>query len=146
MAKISGLKFVETLGRIFKMRNFTGRVGCKKCDRFYENKTSLNRHVKTAHDGLQFSCEFCEKVFTDASALKRHKGNIHGKDVFPCVLCEYVTSCERSLQNHNKQRHVMFECLVGCKRNFLEVGHRNSHMERDHVNCWKCKKNFWEKE
>ena len=55
-------------------------VPCKKCDRVFESKRFLLRHLDKDHETLQRSeCDICNKSFATVLQMKKHILNIHNK-------------------------------------------------------------------
>ena len=43
---------------------------CKKCDKSYNTKSSLQLHIKIAHLGLRYKCQKCKKVYKSRGNFK----------------------------------------------------------------------------
>ncbi|XP_011265520.2 zinc finger protein 420-like isoform X1 [Camponotus floridanus] len=75
--------------RIDTMSELELRYKCPKCDRFYSNKRSLNRHTST-HDDKEFKCDNCDKQFLCLDKLHKHF-NLHKMKEKPepvfCRIC-----------------------------------------------------------
>ena len=67
--------------------SITKTLACEKCQRMFDNKNSLKRHISLLHlDVKPYSCEICQKSYTFEHALKSHK-DLHKGQVFPCTQC-----------------------------------------------------------
>ena len=50
----------------------TPYVSRDKFDKSFTDQGSLQRHVKSEHQKIQYSCDKCDKSFTDQGNLQRH--------------------------------------------------------------------------
>ena len=72
------LQFMEDIRLPFK---------CLVCERSFSNKSDLNQHVATVHEGNKpFKCKVCEHSFSKKSSLKRHNALFCQKKLAEKVL------------------------------------------------------------
>lgn len=125
---------------------------CKKCGRGYTRKTSLHRHMKTAHsfernfacklcsyrgktkDDLTthakihskaYVCDFCSKKFSRSTHLKEHRELHINPEVFQCNVCYHNNRSKRSLIIHMRT-HIQFlcdHCQFTTKKKYLIEKH-----------------------
>ena len=55
--------------------NIKSHEKCVKCPKFYDNKKSLQSHIRHVHEQKQIKCEKCNKVLK--SSLERHMNKVH---------------------------------------------------------------------
>ncbi|KAF0755082.1 zinc finger protein 888-like [Aphis craccivora] len=53
---------------------------CKHCDRVFNRKDTLNRHIRTVHDKVKHLCEIWDAKFNTTHAKTRHINRIHSED------------------------------------------------------------------
>lgn len=112
---------------------------CAQCGSGYSRKTSLNRHMKTAHsderpfkcdeckyrgktkDDLTthkkshtkaFSCDKCNRKFSRSSLLKEHRILHDNPDAYSCKICKVKHTQKKSLKLHlalHAQMSVKFD-------------------------------------
>ena len=46
---------------------------CEKCEKSFADKSSLNKHAKSMHEGIKYNCEKFEKIFYNQRNFKRHQ-------------------------------------------------------------------------
>lgn len=56
-----------------------GGQWCSKCGATFSTRGNLNRHHRTAHDGIRVFCDVpgCGQSFSQLADLKRHKRRLH---------------------------------------------------------------------
>ena len=92
---------------------------CSKCERTFQDKTHLNRHIKASRSNL--ICEVCTQEFCTTFDLRKHMGG-HEQEKFECSFCNKSLSTNFNLKTHiaNRSDHKCEQCdLIFCnKRNF----------------------------
>ena len=74
----SQTKEVESEPKIIKFSKLNKLpFDCKKCDKSYSTKSSLQMHIKIAHLGLRYKCKKCKKVY-------KSQGNFKNGNCFSC--------------------------------------------------------------
>jgi len=53
------------------------KIQCKHCDKSFTQSGTLNRHVKTLHDGVRYRCTSCGYSSTSPQYLKQHSAKMH---------------------------------------------------------------------
>uniref|UniRef100_A0A2C9K899 C2H2-type domain-containing protein n=1 Tax=Biomphalaria glabrata TaxID=6526 RepID=A0A2C9K899_BIOGL len=92
------------------------KLGCQYCLEQFDNKISLNRHMKEIHHGLQatypFNCSECGKGFFSYSGRKHHMEShlVHSE----CFICRHKFKYSRNMKRHIEISHNMRECRQ-CK-------------------------------
>ena len=49
------------------------RYYCKECGKQMMNKSNLNTHVRSVHDGIKYPCGQCQYEATSKGSLAQHK-------------------------------------------------------------------------
>lgn len=62
-----------TTGEIEPVKNFK----CYHCEKSFSQSGTLNRHIKSVHEGIRYQCDFCDYAGTTTTCLKRHLANRH---------------------------------------------------------------------
>ena len=77
------------------------RLGCKKCEKRFENEEFLRNHIQLEH---QISCDKCDKQFNEVESLSSHMKTEH-QTVFNCDGCELKVQNEEDLRKHIIEKH-----------------------------------------
>ena len=78
---------------------------CKQCDYFSLTKRSLQRHIKTKHEGLRFNCHLCDFVSKAKRTLRSHTSFAHDGEVFRCEQCGRFSNSNKALKDHLRKTH-----------------------------------------
>ena len=75
---------------------------CSYCYSKYPRKSSLERHVKTKHEGRKFSCKYCNQQFNYQCAATKHEKKVHHglKEEHLCNLCDFKAFTKGQLKQH----------------------------------------------
>ena len=73
------------------MSNIQNVYKCHSCDKKYNAKQSLVRHIKTVHEGKKYLCNICNREFKRGYLLDQHKKTIHNN----------VTVCKAEFTYHH---------------------------------------------
>ena len=128
--------------------NVQSNYFCKYCGKKYEWKISLNRHIKTVHEGGKgiqhseylfdqktFDCDFCGKTLKNSYQLKRHIRYKHeNPKLYTCNLCESTFTQPNSLQRHIENIHekIKNQKCGYCEQTFYRLDHCKQHMLKYH--------------
>ena len=83
---------------------------CDMCDGSFKNSKTLNKHVKTVHEGIN-KCNICFKVFGFVTDLKRHFDSVHERtEMFQCDQCKKDFKYENV--NSLKKKHTTKWSLI----------------------------------
>lgn len=82
-------------------------VSCDRCDFHTTNKHSLQRHIRTIHEGEVFDCEVedCDFTTKRKDHLKNHRDSKHEGIKHPCGDCGSEFYSRHSLNKHKKKIH-----------------------------------------
>ncbi|KAL0858692.1 hypothetical protein ABMA27_011178 [Loxostege sticticalis] len=130
----------EGSGKIFK---------CDYCDKEFQRKKSIIKHLKLHTVERNFVCGVCDKSFLQKQKLKRHM-LIHTKECSnACRLCRRGFPDQKKLKRHYIHVHSgekpLFSCST-CEKQFSSQQYLNDH-ETKHTGprlytCDLCEKNF----
>lgn len=129
-----------------------GLFACNKCDKKYDVKTTLKRHIANKHPSKYTpSCNVCGEKFGYIADLKRHNMTKHSvvSNVFSCTVCGREFFTEQRLKKHMRQVHLddNLTCTV-CQKVFQNKQNLNQHLllhssEKDKkLVCQVCNKSF----
>ena len=98
-------KLTFDLEEDFKKHVHVTQLKCEVCEKYFQNKLYLAKHVKSLHTGKRFSCKECKKLFTTKASLKRHSESVHDEVRYSCGKCDISYSEKVRLNNHLKSAH-----------------------------------------
>ncbi|KAK7073558.1 hypothetical protein SK128_012135, partial [Halocaridina rubra] len=91
-----GSSFKTACDRLRHVRIHKKHFKCEKCDRGYENKSTLDNHMLIAHGSDRpFQCTECGRCFRTKGSINRHM-DVHGKKPgpverqFKCEVCQKI--------------------------------------------------------
>ena len=163
-------KFTEpnTKKRHIEMHHMNKKLPCKKCEKSFQGKQSLEYHYLTTHQKkttLYFACEVCEKTFITKIGLNNHMKFKHTENFEQnvCDICEAKFKHEKYLKAHKLHVHGLdqktedywqdiprkvYECET-CNTKFMRKADLKVHMQSKHIKspedifkCDKCNAEF----
>ncbi|KAF2884450.1 hypothetical protein ILUMI_21716 [Ignelater luminosus] len=112
---------------------------CPKCNKKYQRKITLNRHLKWECGKVpQFCCNICSHRFTyradfDKHLIRKHKIVASDRSKystgFPCIQCGKIYKTLATLKRHLRyecNKEGKFPCPV-CHKLFKHKHHLRSH-------------------
>lgn len=116
---------------------------CAFCNKSYQSKRALRRHIQTIHEERYYLCEACGKRFSEESTHKSCKYSDNSR----CKICNKLMANPTSLRVHMRTQHQArrFLCET-CGKLFPELRRMRHHM-RIHTgekpySCEECGKKF----
>ena len=87
-------------------------VTCTICDKKFVAKKTLNRHMRSVHEGKKpFKCDTCDKSFSQKTGLNSHIVTHHSLEKpdksFICSICNARFCAKKSLARHIATVHTM---------------------------------------
>ena len=73
---------------------------CSQCEYKTRNKSHLQNHIKSVHEGQKFPCTQCRSIFSQKAGLQTHIKSVHEGQKFTCHQCEFKASQKGHLQRH----------------------------------------------
>ncbi|XP_075933377.1 uncharacterized protein LOC142933114 [Anarhichas minor] len=92
---------------------------CSECDKRFNFKTGLKKHMVTHAGEKPFSCSVCKKSFADRGNVLRHMKIHTGQKPFICSVCKKSFVQSGSLQRHMTLHTAEkpFSCTI-CEKSF----------------------------
>ena len=56
----------------FETNDQEPRFQCAYCDRIFNWKHNLARHIQSVHEGVKFPCQVCPMIYSNQDCLRRH--------------------------------------------------------------------------
>ena len=85
------------------------KYGCDQCDYQATQRSDLNRHIQTVHEG---ACVQCDYQATRQGNLAVHIQSKHEGVRYACDQCDYQATTQQHLTRHINSRHegVKYSC------------------------------------
>lgn len=112
---------------------------CEVCNKKFSEERYFKEH-KLNHDSPNpFGCEKCDKAFTRKTSLSRHMRTAHSsKRNYRCKLCDYRGKTQDDLTIHTKIHSKAFKCDV-CARKFSRSTQLKEHrVLHDNALAYQC--------
>lgn len=131
--KKSRKKTVEM--RIITAYDGSTLYGCTECETSFEDKESLELHIKTHSTERRFICDICGAGLKRKDHLTRHKQSHNPERPFVCSICQKAFKRKEQLTLHfvihsGEKRHICNECNKGFYRKDHLRKHIKSHIAR----------------
>ena len=88
------------------------RQECDQCHKTYSGRGELNRHKRTAHQGVNYVCDQCDYQATQQSTLTVHIQSKHEGVKYSCDQCNYKPTRKSHLKEHIQAKHnsIKYAC------------------------------------
>ena len=92
---------------------------CDQCDKQFDEKDSLKRHIHMKHNGKEFKCNNCEKHFKTNHSMQQH---INSKHVLISNEIEVLRKEASLILNISEQRKKLHKTLYRMKQKEITMG------------------------
>ena len=144
-----------TFSKDIEVNQFDEKLICYQCNKQFSNSKSLQRHIRTTHEGIKDYCDQCDKPLAQYSLkqhlrivhedirydcnqcphkarsksnLGQHIRSIHGDKSFLCDQCDYQAATEVYLKAHVESKHegVKYSCEQ-CNQHYVNASNLRHH-------------------
>ena len=125
---------IEQLESDTEVEKIKKRFKCDQCDRDFDQKGHLNKHVNRQHTTVdKLACRICHEQFANKNGLRYHTRVTHQEKTVPCDECSTMFSTVGALNSHKKSVHVLRSLKCDqCKITFKTKNSLNSHKKSVH--------------
>ena len=90
-----------------------GNYECEVCQKKYSDKTSLDRHKQSVHEGVTYACDQCDYQAARQYNLTLHIQSKHEGVKYACDKCDYQATQQGNLRAHIQSIHdgMMMVCV-----------------------------------
>lgn len=137
---ICSIKYKTKYGLNHHMDSHIKPHECPKCKRRFSELRYFNEHKLNHETPNPFSCTKCSSSYTRKTSLVRHMHTAHSTTRnFPCLQCSYRGKTKDDVTTHVKSHTKAYECDV-CNRKFSRSTHLHEHrVLHDNPNAYQCK-------
>jgi len=96
-----------TAGTSYNSEKLLDKFPCSKCEKIFQFKNSLTKHVASVHDNAKFQCEICVASYSYKFNLKRHMELEHESKPtkYDCKDCNKTFKYKHNLKTHINKFH-----------------------------------------
>ncbi|XP_075146618.1 uncharacterized protein LOC142221019 [Haematobia irritans] len=132
-----------------KPKSFTGLFQCEKCDKRFNMKSALERHMAVhSTEGRPHACPQCPKRFKRSQDMKWHLKTHSLEKPNVCDICGKGFALKYVLTQHRRSHEVLeknFTCTT-CGRSYLFEKslrlHERIHSGKTYYKCDLCSESF----
>ena len=122
-----------TLNRHIKSKHDGVKYDCDQCDFRAGHQSSLALHILSKHDGVKYACGQCDSQFTQQGTLKTHIQSKHEGVKYVCDQCDHQATTQSNLTVHVKSKHDGFKYSCHqCDYQFTQHSNLIKHMKNKH--------------
>ena len=90
-------------GVVIKKKGYVKQ--CDQCHKTFYDKSTLNKHRQSVHEGVRYVCDKCDYQASSQSYLADHIKSKHEGMKYACDKCDFVTSWKNGIRTHKKKNH-----------------------------------------
>ena len=116
---------------------------CEQCNQTYHDRSTLNRHIQSVHQGVKYACDQCDYQARYQSGLIEHIQSKHKDIKYACNQCDYQAKRHYNLIVHINSKHegAKYAC-DHCGFHSGYKGDLNKHIKLKHegvrYSCDQC--------
>ncbi|XP_048003772.1 zinc finger protein 184-like isoform X9 [Leguminivora glycinivorella] len=160
----------DSLANLVKKRDKFEVYGCKECQKTFDKKSALQKHIRSFHRKHTFNCPDCPETFPTKRTLQTHAKKVHDKntgvekdtryktfirviqgepqkeDIYTCTLCDFKFYRLTEITAHTKHHARKLTCPV-CFEFIPDPAEYKAHRAKPHPDakkftCKTCKNLF----
>ncbi|XP_048003769.1 PR domain zinc finger protein 5-like isoform X6 [Leguminivora glycinivorella] len=162
----------DSLANLVKKRDKFEVYGCKECQKTFDKKSALQKHIRSFHRKHTFNCPDCPETFPTKRTLQTHAKKVHdkntgvekgmaksryaefmkvtqGENPYACRLCDFACAERGPLLSHIRSKHLRQMACPICDQYFPDQKLLDAHKTQPHhakYSCTTCNLNFTKKE
>ena len=113
--------YYETKSKYVPGLQYGGKEECSQCDGIFYGPRDMKRHVDNVHLKKNVvACQICDKDYQCKQSLERHMTEVHGGEKHKCEKCPAAFCRASDLQYHTKHglHYLSYHCRL-CKKTFV---------------------------
>ncbi|XP_075210331.1 uncharacterized protein LOC142317662 [Lycorma delicatula] len=120
---------------------------CTYCNKMFQCKLSLRRHVNIHTKGKKYVCNCCQKSFIQSSHLKQHLVIHTSEKLYVCNFCQKSFNRSSNLLQHlnihtKEKSYTCNFCQKAFNYSFDLKRHLNNHTKEKMYVCEFCQRSF----
>ena len=85
--------------------NVDCKYECEPCQKTFYDGQTLNRHIRSKHEGVKHPCHQCDYQASYKGDLSKHIQSKHEGVKYDCDQCDYQSTQKSNLNTHIKKKH-----------------------------------------
>ncbi|XP_048003766.1 myoneurin-like isoform X3 [Leguminivora glycinivorella] len=156
----------DSLANLVKKRDKFEVYGCKECQKTFDKKSALQKHIRSFHRKHTFNCPDCPETFPTKRTLQTHAKKVHDKNTgvekgknkskyehlfkvvqgeepkYVCTQCGFESKDRPALLTHmrwNHDSHIENMSCPTCGEVFTDIKLLQKHKAQPHIAKYSCK-------
>lgn len=121
----------ETFNNIhnFKISTNDKLFRCEYCRKAFNQRSTLNTHIRIHTNERPFICEYCKKAFCQSSSLIKHVRIHTNEKPYSCEHCEKAFSSSSALKQHTQvHTNIRIHSCEYCKKAYRKSSDLRRHL------------------